>query len=256
MNAHGPYRVPEEHQADLLGRSPRPGFRDYGNAMKAILREGRLGKRQAVGEALLTSLDEQYDTAVRYTLDQLAARFRSLERRGLYDDALIVLTSDHGEELFEHGGFSHGYSLHEELLRVPLSIKLPKQRTGVRVTSRVSLADVTPTVLDAVGLTWTTEALLGDGRSLLPILEPRPGAMRRSRPTPSCSSTWTGPSAARRGPCCWATTSWWPSSTTTRAWRTCCGSTTCAPIRAKRWISQPTNRNGWPRCCGAWRHGR
>jgi arylsulfatase A-like enzyme len=77
------------------------------------------------------------------------------------------VTSDHGEELFEHGGFSHGYSLHQETLHVPLLIKVPDVTEPLRVKERVSSMDVLPTVLDYLGLP-VPEGL--DGRSLIPLL--------------------------------------------------------------------------------------
>ena len=165
MNVHGPYRVPEGRRDDLLGRPPAPGFTYYGTTMKRILKRGELARRERVRAPMLRSLGEQYDPAIRYTTDELGALFEDLDARGLYDDALVVLTADHGEELFEHGGFSHGYSLHEELLHVPLLVKLPGQRRGGVVRAPVSVQDVYPTVLEALGL---EAPYAGDGRSLLP----------------------------------------------------------------------------------------
>jgi arylsulfatase A-like enzyme len=169
MNVHGPYKVPEPHADDLLGREPSRGFQYYGTTMRAILKEGDLARRERVGEVMLTSLGETYDTAIRYTLDQVGEVFDDLRERGLYDRALIVLTSDHGEELFEHGGFSHGYSLHRELLHVPLYVKLPGQRSGTRVGDHVTLADVVPTVLQVLGQPLAQGA--ADGRSLIPLMQ-------------------------------------------------------------------------------------
>jgi arylsulfatase A-like enzyme len=169
MNVHGPYKVPEPHADDLLGREPARGFQYYGTTMRAILKEGDIARRERVSEVMLDSLGETYDTAIRYTLDQVGEVFDDLRERGLYDRALIVLTSDHGEELFEHGGFSHGYSLHRELLHVPLYVKLPGQRTGTRVGDHVTLADVAPTVLQVLG--QPLEAGATDGRSLIPLMQ-------------------------------------------------------------------------------------
>jgi len=174
MNVHGPYKVPEPRRAELLGRAPARGFTYYGSTMRAILKEGDVARRERVSAAMLTSLEEQYDSAVRYTLDQVSEVFADLRARGLYDRALIVLTSDHGEELFEHGGFSHGYSLHRELLSVPLYVKLPGQRHGARVSQDVSLTDVTPTIMEVVGQPLSAQD--ADGRSLLPLIRAAWGA--------------------------------------------------------------------------------
>jgi choline-sulfatase len=71
---------------------------------------------------------------------------------GLYDRSVIVLVSDHGEEFYEHGGFDHGRTLYDELLRVPLMVKFPhSQQAGTRVAAPVSLLDVAPTIAVLAG---------------------------------------------------------------------------------------------------------
>jgi len=172
MNVHGPYRVPEPHRDDLLGRAPVPGFEYYGARMRGILRDGQTEWRTRVQPEYLQSLREQYDTAVRYTLAQVAELFDELDRRGRFENALVVLTADHGEELFEHGGFSHGYSLHGEALHVPLMLKLPGQRSSLRRAEDVSLADLTPTLLELLAL---PSPVALDGRSLAARLDPDAG---------------------------------------------------------------------------------
>lgn len=162
MNCHGPYKVPKGRRSTLLGREPSQHFVYYDRIMRSIMRKGDLDARDAVGPKYLTSLTEQYTTAIRYETDEIGKLLAGLERAGRYDDALIVLTSDHGEELYDHGGFSHGYTLYEELLRVPLFIKLPGQKEARVVEEVVSTVDVTPTVLDALGLPVPPM----DGRSL------------------------------------------------------------------------------------------
>jgi len=92
-----------------------------------------------------------YDEELLFVDHQLARFFAGVEQRGLWDETLVVLTADHGEELFEHGGFEHGHSLHQEVLHVPLVIWGPGVRPG-RIATPVSLVDVLPTLLDALGL--------------------------------------------------------------------------------------------------------
>jgi len=179
MNCHGPYRVPKSRSATLLGRAPSKAFTYYQGPMSAILRKGDLAARARVTTRYTDSLREQYDTAVRYATDEVAKLFADLRARGRYDNALIVLTADHGEELYDHGGFSHGYSLHDELLHVPLWVKLPGQTQASIVADPVSLADVVPTVLDTLAVPSTVVPTALDGRSLGPLLRgerlpPRP----------------------------------------------------------------------------------
>ncbi len=75
-----------------------------------------------------------------------------LEELDLYEDSVIILLSDHGEEFFEHGGLSHGKQLWTELLRVPLILKPAGKIEGRRVAGAVQQLDVMPTVLDYLGL--------------------------------------------------------------------------------------------------------
>lgn len=76
-----------------------------------------------------------------------------LKAQGIYDRALIVVTSDHGEEFDDHGGFWHGTSLYQELVRVPLMVRFPGGKgSGTRRPEPVSLVDVAPTARSAAGL--------------------------------------------------------------------------------------------------------
>jgi len=86
--------------------------------------------------------------------DAVVGRFLDfLRARGLYDRSIIVLLSDHGEGLGEHGEDEHGVLLHREALHVPLIIKLPKQElANERVATPVGLIDVAPTIVSLTGL--------------------------------------------------------------------------------------------------------
>ncbi len=168
MNAHGPYRVPPEYRRLLLGRPPSDVF-DYQRPPRTTLMGGRLRERETIDEAYIGSLRDQYDTAVRYTMEMVADLFADLERLGLWDESLVILTSDHGEELYDHQGFSHGYTLFEEVVKVPLWVKLPHQTQAAVRTDRVSLADIVPTVLEVLGQQVPGHL---DGRSLLSPPDP------------------------------------------------------------------------------------
>lgn len=193
MNAHGPYAVPPASRSALLGRPPSPGFTWGDPLMSGVQRRGAAVLRARVSDDYRRSLVEQYDTAVHYSLDVVAALLELLDRAGRYDDALIVVTSDHGEELFDHGGFDHGATLHGEVLRVPLYVKVPGSRAGARSDVPVSTLDVVPTILDLVGL----PAMPMDGISLGPLLrgesapEERPFFHEATRPRRSIARAVT-----------------------------------------------------------------
>jgi arylsulfatase A-like enzyme len=95
----------------------------------------------------------QYDGSIAFGDREFGRFLRELEAAGLYDDALVVFLSDHGEEFLDHGGWLHGRTLFDELIRVPLVVKLPGGRgAGTRVAGQVQGIDVVPTVLEAMGL--------------------------------------------------------------------------------------------------------
>ncbi len=92
-----------------------------------------------------------------------------LEREGLYDDAILIVTSDHGEEFGEHGFVGwHAHSLYDELLRVPLLVKLPGSRgSGRSVEAQVRGIDLAPTILEELGLPIPPSF---EGSSLVPAI--------------------------------------------------------------------------------------
>ena len=103
-----------------------------------------------------------YDEELLYIDAEIGRLLDGLEARGLLADTLVILVSDHGEELFDHGGFEHGHSVYQELLRVPLVVWAPGA-SARSVADPVSIADILPTVLDATG----AEPVAGTfGRSL------------------------------------------------------------------------------------------
>ncbi|MDX1383883.1 MAG: sulfatase-like hydrolase/transferase, partial [Thermoanaerobaculia bacterium] len=113
-----------------------------------------------------------YDEEVAYADRELGRLLDGIEGLGLNEDTMIVVVSDHGEELYERGRWGHlEVNLHDEIVRVPLIARLAGAATeataGTEVTSQVSTLDILPTVLDLCGLDAPAGVL---GRSLLPLL--------------------------------------------------------------------------------------
>jgi len=110
-----------------------------------------------------------YDGCIHEVDAAIGALLEKLWQRGLLDDTLVVLTSDHGEEFHDHGAWGHGHSLHRELLRVPLVMRWPgRLPAGRRVSERVRSVDLYPTLADLLGLQPPPGLA---GRSLLPLLD-------------------------------------------------------------------------------------
>ena len=123
-----------------------------------------------------------YDGEIAYVDDRIGMFLDELKERGLYDDAVIVFVSDHGEQLWEHGAFGHGPDftgkstfLYDEVVRVPLIVKPGSgafARGGV-VSTQVRAFDVMPTLLELAGLPAEEEL---DARSLASMLTANSGA--------------------------------------------------------------------------------
>lgn len=173
MNVHGPYRAPARF-AQRFASSPSASFSFRNPLWLDIAQRGLVARRAEVTEAHLNDLHARYDGAVAYTDAVLAEFVGALRADGVLDDALLVVTSDHGEELFEHGGFGHRRTLYGEVIEVPLLIRPPGGKghaAGRRVSDPVSLVDVPATVLDWLGLLAPGAAGgFGNGRSLVPAM--------------------------------------------------------------------------------------
>ncbi|TDJ05217.1 MAG: DUF229 domain-containing protein [Deltaproteobacteria bacterium] len=107
-----------------------------------------------------------YDSAIHFVDAQLKRVFDALQDAGWAESTLVILVSDHGEELGEHGAFGHKSTLYRESLMVPLVIRYPRViEADQTVEVPASLLDIFSTVLDLVGL----EPPAGlQGTSLLP----------------------------------------------------------------------------------------
>jgi arylsulfatase A-like enzyme len=98
-------------------------------------------------------MKKAYNDEIRHLDKYLGELFDGLRQRGLYDAALIVFTSDHGEEFYDHEGWWHGQTLFDELMHVPLIIKLPgNARAGDANSHLARHVDVPPTFLHFAGL--------------------------------------------------------------------------------------------------------
>jgi arylsulfatase A-like enzyme len=111
-----------------------------------------------------------YQGNVRFLDDQLGVFFQNLKDRGLYDDAMIVFMSDHGESFLQDQRpiVEHAFLLTEELIHVPLMVKLPRNRQAGAVRDvQVRMMDIFPTVLEIAGLA----ARRVDGVTLTPVID-------------------------------------------------------------------------------------
>lgn len=127
---------------------------------------------------MLDAWNELYDACVFVADRRVGTVVDWLRQHGLWDNTLFIVTSDHGEEFGEHGGWLHDQSVYEELLRVPLLIRFPHgEFAGTRIPEPVSLVDVMPTLLSYLEMGASSAVMRG--RDLMPRLrghawEPEP----------------------------------------------------------------------------------
>ena len=145
---------PFPNEVGSAGRiSPRTSFR----------RLRKLAQSMTPGE--VAEVVRYYDSEIAWTDRHIGRVLSRLDRLGWSEETLVVLTADHGEELNERGHFGHAYSLSDELLRVPLILRIPGEAPRV-IADPVSLVDVTPTILDRLGIAapdgLAGRSLLGD----------------------------------------------------------------------------------------------
>ncbi|MFT5584867.1 MAG: arylsulfatase A-like enzyme [Cognaticolwellia sp.] len=139
MDMHLPYTEPLRYRRKWASKPP--GELTWNSTRSPILRAVRKDKA-AVQQWVM----DRYDQNLAFTDDVLAPLLDSLGA-----DANVLLFSDHGEEFWDHDDFEHGHSLYDELLHVPFILKGPNVPSA-RVAAPVSLLDLTPTVLDLLGV--------------------------------------------------------------------------------------------------------
>ncbi len=148
MGPHGPYGPPEYL---LPGAAPRVRLADHPKSIGEAFPLGTPGAPVSDDErAFITTM---YAADVRYVDSAVARIVDTLRRRNLLDDTLILFTSDHGEEFFEHSGWNHGASAFREITDVPLIVAGAGIRArGEVIGDRVRTIDVAPTLVELAGL--------------------------------------------------------------------------------------------------------
>ena len=187
FDPHNPYEPPAEY------RRPANDPVD--------LRNKSLPKEISSWESLIATI-RAYRGEVAYVDHQIERLVEGLRDLGLLDQTAVVVTSDHGEGLGDHGHMTHGWNLHEELVRIPLIVRAPGIPRNSRLSGPVQLEDLMPTLLALMGLR-APEGL--DGRNLLPWIRcnapasPRESVVGQRAPFPNHPVLFF----ERRGPAKW-----------------------------------------------------
>jgi arylsulfatase A-like enzyme len=165
MGPHDPY-----DPAPRFAKRFDTGYRGALNGRRRTLKQ--LSRRTpAISPAELEHIVSLYDGDIAEVDERISTVLATLAQLGLAGDTLVVLTSDHGEELYEHNRyFFHSNSIYESVLRVPLILRLPGVLpAGKRLAAPVQSIDIAPTALELLGLPIPGEF---EGRSLMPRIRP------------------------------------------------------------------------------------
>jgi arylsulfatase A-like enzyme len=145
FDSHGPYLAPRKYSGYYLNKLFPQLYR-----LKIFFLQ-YLGRLEDAQRDFYQK--SQYDGEIDFVDTQLGNFFDKLKSQGLYDNSLIVVTSDHGEAFGEHGLYWHRDLMYNGVAYVPLIIKFPFNHTVGREDKLVSLCDVYPTILSIAGLT-------------------------------------------------------------------------------------------------------
>jgi arylsulfatase A-like enzyme len=159
LNPHGPYFPPEKY---IPGNDKE---RQDLNSKKYHLFDTYYPEKEK------DSIIKLYDGEIQYVDSALGELLQIMENENLFENTLIILTADHGEEFWEHDSRGHGHCQYPEVIRVPLMIYFPEDifsKNNGRLNSYVSLTDIAPTILDFLNLPGK-EAM--QGVSLIPRIK-------------------------------------------------------------------------------------
>ena len=159
-------------QEDIFGSLPAETESIARVKTKSVIKNGSVSFNRAEKKAVVAL----YDGQIRQLDDYMGQLTEKMKKWGILDNTLIIVTSDHGEELFEHGFIGHASTslnakLYDEIIHIPLIIRWPKKIKHKIVDELVQQIDIMPTILDMLGL-LPSEGL--QGYSLLPSIQGKP----------------------------------------------------------------------------------
>jgi len=177
LDSHWPY-THEEELAPELASAGHLRIIEWGLGTNRfrLLRDAVNNGRATLSAEDLGVLRSLYDADIAFVDSVVGHLVEMLVARGIWEHSIVVVTADHGEGFLDHARLDHGYGPYDEVLRIPLIVRLPgASYSRQRIQDTVQIVDVAPTVLDLAGVTPT---LLG-GRSLRGLLAGVTGAPDR-----------------------------------------------------------------------------
>jgi arylsulfatase A-like enzyme len=164
-SAHWPYAPPEPFLSQFLGDFVRSDVEDVKRDVYELMGEGNLEQKLQVLRAL-------YDGQIGWADACIGDLLRYLKSAGLIDNSIVIITSDHGDMLGEHGLLFHEFALYEPLIRVPFLLRFPDlYRKGKQYDGLVQTLDILPTLLDYLEIEHSNLTEDIQGKSLLKLVE-------------------------------------------------------------------------------------
>jgi len=160
---HAPYKAPDSY-FQAFNPDLDIKLQSVGSDLQAL--SGSLDSLHAEAAVERQKLIDLYDASILYSDQELLKPLLAFLRQSRrFDDALLVVMADHGEEFYDHGKWEHGHTLYQELTRIPLVIKLPGQKRGQVRSQLVSLCDIPDLIKGEYGLAEHTGRWLSEGAS-------------------------------------------------------------------------------------------
>jgi arylsulfatase A-like enzyme len=193
IDTHGPW-IARKPWIDIYSPGPYHGpFQEFGTARELGFKAGSMGCSVIPPPADVERLRAIYDSAISYHDVQVGRLVQKLKSWGIWDQTMLIITADHGEELFEDQRCGHGGSLRDSLTRVPMLIHDPARfPPGTVVEEGAEGVDIMPTVLTALGV------MTPEGPQGAP-LEPLAQGIGRGWARPSYASQYEYAHAMRIG---------------------------------------------------------
>ncbi len=172
-DTHAPYDPPLKYVNMFKGRIKTPYNKRVGDVLSNIRNTKWLDYMRfcTKGAEYTDDVVARYVASIRFVDDSIGKIVTTLKELGMYDNTLVIIVSDHGESMGEHGAYFDHHTLFNEVLRNVMIMKLPNSEVRQKkVGRRVILTDLAPTILDVIGVDYRRLGRF-DGESLIKNLD-------------------------------------------------------------------------------------